>query len=518
MPISKRRYPALLLALFVGLPNAAPYQTLTTKCDGLAQLPVVTLDGLCLGLVAQKSAELPFKMPRTLIELPDGKLLVTDMGGWAANRGKLWLLDYRAAKPVAIELLSGLNLPHKILYGPKGKIYLGEAHRIVRFAVVDGKVAALETLIDNLPHHSEYLHPLKNFAFDSAGNFVLNIGSSSDRCEKKVSIADCVAGIEASVRRYRYDSTKDTWDPKFELLGRGLRNSMALVVHASGTVLQAENSIDLTDADEPYEEINVLADGAFYGWPLCYDRDAGVDGKRCTAPDYRAPWTLLPPHVAPLDAIYYQHSKLPQLNRRLLMSWHGYRVTGSRLVAFTIDDVGRPTRGKSAQFWRAPTTPEGAYTQHSFAPTGNLGLVSQATEVISQWHEVPGLRPEGAPVGISQARDGSLFIVDDRNAAILRLSTGSAYRPEKIAAPPPATAAINLPARVRSVLQARCAQCHVELKDQPQRLLTAEKWLLKTDGITRMEQKLFLDKARPMPPDAPLSDVDKKILQEWLKM
>jgi hypothetical protein len=44
-----------LLALFSCLTHAAPYSTLTTQCDGLAQLPIVTLEGLCLGLVAQKS-------------------------------------------------------------------------------------------------------------------------------------------------------------------------------------------------------------------------------------------------------------------------------------------------------------------------------------------------------------------------------------------------------------------------------------------------------------------------------
>jgi glucose/arabinose dehydrogenase len=515
--LSIRTVLSWLLLLTPAAATAGTYTTLSTRCDGLPQLPIGTLDGLCVGLVAQAGPTLPLKMPRSLVELDDGSLLVVDMGGWAAGKGRLWRVDYRSQPATATELLSGLNLPHKILFGPMGKIYLGEAHRIRRFAIVDGKIAQLETVIDNLPHSAGYLHPLKNFVFESGGDLLVNVGSTSDRCEKKLNPAECMDGSEAGIWRYRYKAATRSWQPQHEVLARGLRNSMALAVHSSGTILQAENSIDLAEAEEPYEEINVIVAGKFYGWPLCYDRDVGMDGKPCSADNYQPPWTLLPPHVAPLDAIYYNHSKLAPLKNQLLLSWHGYRIVGSRLVAYPIDVQGRPLRQKTAEFWRAPAKPDGAYTRHAFAPRGSLGLVAQHSEVISQWHEIPGLRPEGAPTGISVAGDGSLFIVDDRNRAILRLSNGIAYRARPVTATAAPTVAVKLPTPVRAILLQRCAACHAELIEQPQRLIADDKWLLKDGGVTRMQEKLFNDKIRPMPPDQSLSDADKRVLRDWLR-
>ena len=105
--------------------SATPYLPLSQQCDGYPHLPLGTADNLCVGLLAQKSATVGFKMPRTAVEMPDGKLLVADMGGWAENKGKLWLVDYRAKNVTAVAVLSNLNFPHKILRGSDGKYYLG---------------------------------------------------------------------------------------------------------------------------------------------------------------------------------------------------------------------------------------------------------------------------------------------------------------------------------------------------------------------------------------------------------
>jgi glucose/arabinose dehydrogenase len=501
--------------------SAGNYQPLKQQCDGFAQLPLVTLDGLCVGLVARRDKNHLFKMPRTLIQTPDDKLLVTDMGAWVKGVGTLWLVDYRNHQAPAKPLLQKLNLPHKILFGPKGKIYLGEADHISRFEWRNGELVNLQIVIDKLPVNEEYLHPLKNFTFDQQWNLLVSIGSSSDRCEKKVPLVDCLSGVEASIRRYRYDSQKDTYSPEFELLAQGLRNSMALVVHPSGSILQAENCIDFPEAEEPYEEINIIQPGKFYGWPVCYNRNQAIAGGKCKEKDYQSPWTLLPPHAAPLDMIYYTHTKLPGQQNRLIMGWHGYRVAGNRLVSYEVDSEGLPLLQQKAMFRRAPTKPAGEYTSHPFAPKGGLGgsakQVAQHQEIISQWHEIPGLRPEGAPVGLTQARDGSLFIVDDRNAAILRLSTGTTYQPRAVSiASTKRPKAVIPPDEVKALMQARCSQCHGELVYQPEQLLNREAWLKKQDGKTLIEQRVFIDQQRPMPPTGKLAEVDQKLLKNWL--
>lgn len=515
---------ASLLISCTALVNAGSYTTTLGECDGFAKLPVVTQAGTCLGLVATRNAKNPLKMPRTLVQTDDDKLLVVDMGMWAPRKGQLLLLDYRSNNVPAKVLLSQLNLPHKILRGADGKIYLGEANRIRRFSWVNGEIVGLETVVDNLPVDTEYLHPLKNFTFDEHSNLLVNIGSSSDRCDKKVPLEDCINGKEASIRRYNLDKKTNTYSADFEIIARGLRNSMALVVHSSGTILQAENSMDFPDADEPYEELNIIAGNKFYGWPLCVNRDMSLQGGSCKHPDYQQPWTLLPPHVAPLDMFYYSHTKLPGLHNKLLMSWHGYRIVGNRLVSYSVDAQGRPELQQSAVFWRAPTALDGAYTQHVFAPKGGLGdasvkeedkKVAQHQEVISQWNEIPGVRPEGAPVGLTQAQDGSIFIVDDRNAAILRLSVGESYHPPSLAARQVTSKSLLSPAAVTAVIQQRCAQCHGELLQQPNTLLTIDNWLMKQDGKTKIEVRIFEDKNRPMPPDGSLSAEEKKILRDW---
>ncbi|RYY76729.1 MAG: hypothetical protein EOO52_04285 [Gammaproteobacteria bacterium] len=65
---------------------AAPYNPLPEQCDGYPKIALGTLDNLCVGLLAQKSNTLPFKMPRTAVETLNGKLLVVDMGGWVEKR------------------------------------------------------------------------------------------------------------------------------------------------------------------------------------------------------------------------------------------------------------------------------------------------------------------------------------------------------------------------------------------------------------------------------------------------
>jgi glucose/arabinose dehydrogenase len=510
--------------MFSSMVFAGSYVATTNQCDGFAQLPVVTQAGTCLGLVAQRSTTNPFKMPRTLVQTSDDKLLVVDMGAWAPRKGQLLVLDYRNPQIPAKILLSQLNLPHKILQGRDGKIYLGEANRIQRFSWVNDKIVDLETVVDNLPVDADYLHPLKNFTFDNQSNLLVNIGSSSDRCDKKVLLADCINGKEASIRRYNVEKKTNKYSADFDVVAHGLRNSMALVVHPLGTVLQAENSMDFPDADEPYEELNVIEGNKFYGWPLCFNRNMNLDGGSCKQAGYQQPWTLLPPHVAPLDMFYYSHTKLPSLQNKLIMSWHGYRIAGNRLVSYAIDAKGRPELQKSAVFWRAPVTSAGTYTQHVFAPKGGLEdeqqksddkKVAQHSEVISQWHEIPGVRPEGAPVGLTQAQDGSIFIVDDRNAAILRLSAGKNYQMQKAEARKVVAKSLVPPTAVSVILQQRCAKCHGELLQQSNNLLTINNWLHKQDGKTQIEVKIFDDKNRPMPPDGSLTVGEKKIFMDW---
>jgi glucose/arabinose dehydrogenase len=85
----------------------------------------------------------------------------------------------------------------------------------------------------------------------------------------------------------------------------------------------------------------------------------------------------------------------PQLRGRLLLSLHGYRSTGARIVAIDVDSSGVP-RGTG--------------------PEAHVEVLTPG------WDFKAGVRPMGAPVGLAVAGDGAIWLADDRNAAILRIA------------------------------------------------------------------------------------------------
>jgi glucose/arabinose dehydrogenase len=130
---------------------------------------------------------------------------------------------------------------------------------------------------------------------------------------------------------------------------------------------------------------------------------------------YEKPAAFLPPHSAPLGAVYYSGAMFPELKGKLLMSWHGYRPTGSRIVAFDVDAAGIPLVVPHAQY---PEYSDGSVKFSSYRP----GSAAVPTVLTPGWDLKPGNRPAGAPMGLTFARDGAIWVADDRNAAILRIT------------------------------------------------------------------------------------------------
>ncbi len=358
---------------------------LAQNCGGLPRLEVSTPQGFCVGVVAKG-----LNFPRGILPLPGGDLLVVEMGGWTRNKGRITRLsqqaDYRATR-----LFSGLDRPNGITLGPDGKVYVGEVGKIFRFS--PGKPVK-EYVIQDLPGTGR--HPLTQMVFDSQGNLLVNVGSASDNCDTQKSQSSCSeAQTRGLVRRYSFSwpgGKVGSWS----VLARGLRNSMALAVHESGSVLQGENSRDainvadpkISDEDHPNDEINVLSQGSSYGWPYCYE-----NGKN--APEFakydctktQNPAFLLPAHTAPLGMAYWKNGPAEYAGW-LVVGFHGYRAKGHRLVGLEVNDKGIPT-GKSV-------------------------------ELIKNWNLAGG--KIGAPVDVKMGQNGQVFISDDQNGMVLMLS------------------------------------------------------------------------------------------------
>ncbi|MBR1217953.1 PQQ-dependent sugar dehydrogenase [Bradyrhizobium sp. U87765 SZCCT0131] len=435
--------------------------------DGALAFPKLRIglaQGFCAGLVASEDDGLRF--PRSIVQVPDSALFViADMGGWGSGQGRLLRLDPAAPAGARIrELLTGLDYPFGLAIGPDRKVYASTAETIFRFDPrADNPAATVETIVHGLPGRRIRLsdgtrvedssHPLKAFMFDRTGRLFVNVGSHSDDCITPGPIRKpCPAGEGASPLAAIWMFVPPAGgvfatlkpndpNPHREIYAQGLRNSMALALHpdfpdAGFAFLQGENGRDLPDIFKPNEEINAIEPGKHYGWPYCYDNTtespefkavlaaAGPYRHLCAnTARYRQPATLMPPHGAPLAMLYYQGSKFPQLAGRLIVGLHGYRPTGSRVLVYEVDARGFPVKSSPPVRYHVSC---GTEPTHTFQADGVDVAAAPFTELVSEWHKVNGVRPQGAPVGLTVAADGAIWLVEDKNRTVIRIDATTA--------------------------------------------------------------------------------------------
>ena len=424
--------------------SARTFYAPSGTCDGFPRAPIGMAKGFCAGIIVAPSPT-DFEgrtvlLPRALLALKGTKdVLVTDMGKWNSAGGKVFRIHAEPGKPTTVTpLLTGLYMPHAIAYGPAGLVYVNEQGRILRFdPTATDPSSTVETVIADAPDTRKRFnfHPLSTFIFDTNNDMLVSVGAPSDQCMTGVpsnkegptdgdrfcnqSEGDYLA---AGIRRYAWTGN-NTWSPTFTVMAHGLRNSVAFVRHSSGTLLQAENSVDFAPADTPFEEFNVVKTGAHYGWPYCYDMHGTnpIWGPKqvmdCNGSAYTPPVRLLPPHSAPLSMLYYDGSMFPELKGKLILSMHGYRVSGARIGAFTVDAKGVPVL--------TPNTHYDAYAGDNGDETVSLpypGPASVPLLLTPGWNNVDGSHPKGSPLGLAIAPDGAIWVAENNNATILRIA------------------------------------------------------------------------------------------------
>ena len=381
---------AMIAAISGANAMAAGYAT-NGRCGEFPRVSLQTPPGSCVALVAGAADGLRF--PRRILEVAPNRYWLIDMGSWEPRQGRLIEMTMAAGRATLRVLASKLDRPLGIAKGPDGRIYVGEAGRIWRTPISSD--IAQETVIDGLP--SDGAHPLKELVFGADGHLFINVGSSSDACRddagaQAVPCSDLIGERpRAAVYEAVFGGPMNTLQ-SLRPYATGLRNSVALAfVPGANVLLQGENSIDYADADNPPEELNLLVAGKHYGWPYCVGNGVAARGyeKRFDCAGSVGPQMLWPAHAAPLQMLAVPSSARSPFAGQLLVAWHGYRPTGHRVVGYRLDGQGR--------------------------------ALAKPTVWIGGWSAASGVRPLGAPTGITVDGAGRLWVVEDRNRSVLML-------------------------------------------------------------------------------------------------
>ena len=392
--------------------------------DGPAQVVPVP-PGARPQVPAGFSAELvttDLRNTRAIRVAPNGDLFVASS---MSNTVHVMRVPAGSAKPERITVFaSGLSQPFGIAFYPLGPnprwVYIANSNGLVRFPYKNGDLQATgkpERIIEGiLPRH----HWTRDVAFSADGSrLYFSVGSGSNVALDMFPAPQVawypephnISSLAEWVRTKPLGSAWDTeelranvlsFDPNGKnqkIVATGLRNCASMALQpVTGQLWCVVNERDELGDNTPFDYATHVVEGAFYGWPWYYiggNEDPRQAGMR---PDLKDNVTvgdvLFQAHSAPLGIAFYQGDNFPAEYRgsafvTMRGSWNRPNRTGYKVVRLLFDGSGKPT-GEYEDFM--------------------TGFVVSDTQV---W---------GTPVGVAVAKDGSLFVSEDSNGTIWRVS------------------------------------------------------------------------------------------------
>jgi glucose/arabinose dehydrogenase len=316
------------------------------------------------------------------------------------------------------------------------RLYFGANDRVLRFDLPSGELMPSGppvVVVSGLPADGDHIS--KTVVLDGPHTLFVNIGSASNACQEEnrqlesPGVFPCPElPVRAGVWRFEARGTGQT-QADGEHYATGLRNMVALAIHPrSGDLFGVQHGRDMLfenwpefytveeDAVLPAEELVRITRGSDNGWPYCYydavfehakvlAPEYGGDGERVSGgpgidcATYNQPLVTFGAHWAPNGLHFYRGTQFPARYR------HG------AFVAF------------HGGFDRAPLPNEGY--QVMFVPFGANGMPTAPPETFADgFAGSDGPLPATAvhrPVGVTEGRDGSLYVSDDRGGRIWRI-------------------------------------------------------------------------------------------------
>ncbi|MES2953458.1 MAG: PQQ-dependent sugar dehydrogenase [Patescibacteria group bacterium] len=363
------------------LSGVVPLLLTTPPLEPGSELPYTVPEGFKISLYAEN--------------LPGARDVVHDPGGGLAvslpGEGKIVTVvdtdaDGKADKTFLV--LEDLNGPHGIVFVCEGEenctLYVAEEDAVRGYEYdaqehVASRPEKLATLPSGGGHSTRSLH----LSPDNK-TLLISVGSSCNVCEE-------------TDRAVVY--SLDLATKKLDLYATGLRNSVFMALHpVTGDLWATEMGRDLLGDDIPPDEVNILKEGGWYGWPWFYGNNIFDEKFRSGVMPSFAKEAIpsqidLQAHSAPLGLAFIPEEGWPEEYwHDLLVAYHGSWnrsvPTGYKVVRFDLDPKGK--------------------------------LLGGPTDFISGFMADGVVR--GRPVDLLIEPGGTLYVTDDRTGVVYRFA------------------------------------------------------------------------------------------------
>lgn len=327
--------------------------------------------------------------PRMIAVDKDNTVYVT-----CPDQGKVIALRDKQNKGIGDDqqtIVSDLKGVHGIALH-ESDMYLATVRKLYKAHILGGgKVEKPEPLKGpDLPDGGQ--HPKRTIGFDRDGMLYISVGSTCNNCQES-------NPENATILRAQPDGTVR------KIFASGLRNTLGFAWHPVTHELWGfdQGSDDRGDQIPP-EELNLIAEGGFYGWPYCFGNKQ-VDAqayepkgktKEQICETSIAPVLTYTAHASPIGMVFYTGKQFPNdyQNDAFIVwrgSWNRLPPSGFRVARVHFEN-NKPV--KIEDFL-----------------TGFLIEDGKA-----QFARI---------AGIAMTQDGSLLVSDDENGIIYRVSYGN---------------------------------------------------------------------------------------------
>jgi glucose/arabinose dehydrogenase/cytochrome c2 len=351
--------------------------------------------------------------PRIVRAAPNGDLFVAET---AAGRVRV-LRPSQDGKRAAQNTVysSSLVEPFGIAFYPPGPnprwVYVAETNRVLRFPYSPGDLkarSAPEVVVPQLAPSSGG-HVTRDIAFSLDGTrMFVSVGSSSNDAQgmprktpEQIKAWEAQHGLGAAWGFEENRAGVLVFTPEGKdghIYATGIRNCVGLAAHPqTGDLYCSTNERDGLGDNLVPDYVTRVREGAYYGWPWWYMGNHEDPRWKGARPDLAAkvtdPDVPLQSHSASLGMTFYAGTTFPPDYEGSAFvafhgSWNRAKRTGYKVVRIIMRD-GVPT-GEYEDFL--------------------TGFVIDENRV---W---------GRPVGVSTGKDGSLFVSEDSNGTIWRIT------------------------------------------------------------------------------------------------